>query len=76
VPRDTSPWSLKEYEEKILGAEENILKLETELYTKIIEDAIQYIQAIQQNASVIAHIDCLLSFAALSVRRTTTASPM
>ena len=57
---------LKEYEEKILGAEEKILKLETKLYTKIIEDAIQYIQAIQQNASVVAHIDCLLSFAVLS----------
>ncbi|MEA4905722.1 MAG: DNA mismatch repair protein MutS [Petrimonas sp.] len=54
---------LKEYEEKILGAEEKIVSLETELYSSLVESLIEYIPAIQGNANVIARADCLLSFA-------------
>ena len=57
---------LKEYEEKILGAEEKILKLETELFNSIIEDAIGNIPDLQINATLIAELDCLLSFAHIS----------
>jgi DNA mismatch repair protein MutS len=58
---------LKEYEEKILGAEEKILKLEAELYQRLVLDTVDYIPAVQLNASLIARIDCLLSFAKVSV---------
>lgn len=54
---------LKEYEEKILGAEEKIVSLETELYNSLVESLIEYIPAIQGDANVIARADCLLSFA-------------
>ncbi len=54
---------LKEYEEKILGAEEKILTLEIELFTKLVQDITAYIPAIQLDANLIARIDCLLSFA-------------
>lgn len=54
---------LKEYEEKILGAEEKIVSLETHLYNTLVESLIEYIPAIQGNATVIARADCLLSFA-------------
>jgi len=54
---------LKEYEEKILGAEEKIVSLETELYSSLVESLIEYIPAIQGDANVIARADCLLSFA-------------
>ncbi len=54
---------LKEYEEKILGAEEKILMLETRLFTELINDMQEFIPQIQINANVLAHIDCLLSFA-------------
>ncbi len=54
---------LKEYEEKILGAEEKILALETRLFTELITSAIDFIPAIQNNAYLIARLDCLLSFA-------------
>lgn len=54
---------LKEYEDKILGAEEKILALETRLFAKLVEDSTAYIAAIQKNAAEIACIDCLLSFA-------------
>ncbi len=54
---------LKEYEEKILGAEEKILKLEEKLYNELILYLSDYIQPIQLNASLIARLDCLLSFA-------------
>ncbi len=57
---------LKEYEEKILGAEEKILELETELFNHIIEDAAAHIATMQQTASSVARIDCLLSFARLA----------
>jgi DNA mismatch repair protein MutS len=58
---------LKEYEEKILGAEEKILQLEAELYQRLLLDTIDYIPAVQLDASLIARIDCLLSFAKVSV---------
>jgi DNA mismatch repair protein MutS len=54
---------LKKYEEKILGAEERILSLEQRLFNELIADISVYISAIRNNACIIAHIDCLLSFA-------------
>ncbi|MBQ8520382.1 MAG: DNA mismatch repair protein MutS, partial [Bacteroides sp.] len=54
---------LKEYEEKILGAEEKILALETKLYNDLVLSLSEYIPAIQINANQIARLDCLLSFA-------------
>jgi len=54
---------LKEYEEKILGAEEKSLALETDIFNKLIASLTDYISAIQLNASLIARLDCLLSFA-------------
>ena len=54
---------LKEYEEKILGAEEKILALETKLYNDLVIALAEYIPAIQINATQIARLDCLLSFA-------------
>ena len=54
---------LKEYEEKILGAEEKILALEMELYQQLISDIEPHILSIQQNAHVVAQLDCLLCFA-------------
>ena len=54
---------LKEYESKILGAEEKISVLEQEIYAKLIEWIIQFIGPVQQNAALIAEIDCLCSFA-------------
>ncbi len=55
---------LKDYEEKILGAEERILALETQLFGALVADAAEFIPALQADAAAIAHIDCLLSFAA------------
>ena len=54
---------LKEYEEKILGAEDKILSLEQQLFTELVIAAQAYIAQVQQNANVIAHLDCLLSAA-------------
>ena len=54
---------LKEYEEKILGAEDKILVLETQLYTELVQGISEFIPAIQTNANQIARLDCLLSFA-------------
>jgi DNA mismatch repair protein MutS len=54
---------LKEYEEKILGAEEKILALESRLFNELALCLIDYIPPIQTNANLIARIDCLLSFA-------------
>ena len=53
---------LKEYEEKILGAEDKIIKIETTLFDNLTQDLILYIQPIQTNAHVIATLDCLLCF--------------
>ncbi|RNC63626.1 DNA mismatch repair protein MutS [Proteiniphilum sp. X52] len=54
---------LKEYEEKILGAEEKIISLENRIYSSLVESLLEYIPAIQANANIIARADCLLSFA-------------
>jgi len=54
---------LKEYEAKILGAEEKILQLEQELFSKLVLWMNDYIQPVQQNAQLIAQLDCLCSFA-------------
>ena len=54
---------LKEYEEKILGAEDKILVLETQLYTNLVQVLTEFIPQIQVNANQIARLDCLLSFA-------------
>jgi len=57
---------LKEYEEKILGAEEKILSLETQIFNSLVVDLAAYIPAIQVNASHLARLDVLLSFANIS----------
>ncbi len=57
---------LKEYEEKILGAEEKIIALENRIYAALVEHILNYIPAIQVNATLIARIDCLLSFATVA----------
>ena len=54
---------LKVYEEKILGAEDKILVLETQLYTDLVQALTEFIPQIQINANQIARLDCLLSFA-------------
>ncbi len=54
---------LKEYEEKILGAEDKILVLETQLYNELVQALTEFIPAIQVNANLIARLDCLLAFA-------------
>ena len=59
---------LKEYEEKILGAEEKILALETRLFNELVLALTEYIPPIQMNANLIGRIDCLLSFAKLRRR--------
>jgi len=58
---------LKEYESKILNAEERILTLETNLYNDLIYSLVDYIEPIQINSRIIAKLDCLLSFAAVSL---------
>ena len=58
---------LKEYETKILGAEEKIQELERQLFLGLIQEIIEFIEPIQQNAKIIAQIDCLLSFALLAI---------
>ena len=59
---------LKEYEDKILGAEERIMALEIELYNKLIYTVTEYVQPIQYDAQIIANIDCLLSFAEIALK--------
>ena len=58
---------LKEYESKILGAEEKILALEQQLFNNLVKSLIKYISPIQINASVVARLDCLHSFASVSI---------
>ncbi|MGG8495913.1 DNA mismatch repair protein MutS [Tenacibaculum sp. TC6] len=58
---------LKEYETKILGAEDKIQQIETEIFAELVNYIIQYVQPVQQNAQLIAQLDCLLSFATLAV---------
>ena len=57
---------LKDYEEKILGAEEKILAIETRLFNELVISLTDYIAAIQLNSNVIAQLDCLLSFSKVS----------
>ncbi len=54
---------LKEYEEKILGAEDKIMALEAQLFNQLVADLAQYITPIQRNAQMVAQLDVLLSFA-------------
>ena len=58
---------LKEYETKILGAEEKIQKLEQEIFSKLLQYIIQFVQIVQENAQIIAKIDCLMSFSVLAI---------
>ena len=58
---------LKEYETKILGAEEKIAKLEQEIFSKLLQYIIQFVDVVQQNAQIIAKIDCLLAFSVLAI---------
>ena len=58
---------LKEYETKILGAEEKIQKLEQEIFSKLLQYIIQFVKTVQENAQIIAKIDCLLSFSVLAI---------
>lgn len=60
---------LKEYEAKILGADEKILALETALFNELVQDMQAFIPQIQINANLIAHLDCLLSFAKIAEER-------
>ncbi len=59
---------LKEYEEQILGAEEKILALETQLYNDLLYALTDYIKPIQLNAQLIARLDVLLNFATVSIK--------
>jgi len=58
---------LKEYESKILGAEEKIIALETKLFTDLVLAILEYIPPIQLNSALIARLDCLQSFAVISL---------
>ncbi|MBA3705294.1 MAG: DNA mismatch repair protein MutS, partial [Bacteroidetes bacterium] len=57
---------LKEYEEKILGAEEKILALEVKLFNELVITLMDFIPVIQLNASLVGRLDCLLSFASIA----------
>ena len=58
---------LKEYESKILGAEEKILAIEVRLFNELVVALAEYIQAIQLNAAIVGQLDCLLSFASTAI---------
>ena len=58
---------LKEYEDKILGAEEKMLALEAQLYGQLVEAVTEYVQPVQHDARVVAQLDCLLSFAEVAL---------
>ena len=59
---------LKEYEEKILGADEKIAALEITLFEALVHEIIDYIQPIQINANLIARLDCLQSFSSIALK--------
>lgn len=61
---------LKEYEEKILGAEDKIIALEQKLYEDIIFELNEYVQPIQLNAGITARLDVILNFANLAIQHT------
>ena len=63
---------LKEYEEKILGAEEKIATIENEIFQELISFTQNYIQPLQVNASVLSQLDCLLSFANVALENNYT----
>ena len=63
---------LKEYEEQILGADEKISKIEHELYRKVCENVMIYIDAIQENSKIIAELDCGVGFSELAVSESYT----
>ncbi len=58
---------LKEYEDKILGAEERIQTIETQLYECLLQTLVEYVQPIQYDAQLIAQLDCLQCFAAVAL---------
>ena len=58
---------LKEYESKILGAEEKIMAIEVRLFNELVVALAEYIQAIQLNAAIVGQLDCLLSFASTAI---------
>ncbi len=60
---------LKEYEEKILTAEEKINSIEQNLYLKLVQTATEYVSYVQENARILAMLDCLLSFAEVAVHQ-------
>lgn len=57
---------LKEYEEKILNAEDRMIAIEQRYFTELVQDASEYVVNIQQNARILATVDCLLSFAGVA----------
>ena len=59
---------LKEYEAKILGAQEKIDLIEQEIYRELLEHMLEYISRVQRNAVIVARIDCLCSFAELALK--------
>jgi len=59
---------LKEYEQKIMGAEEKILSLEMQLFEQLLQDLQEYMNPMQLNAQLIAQLDCITSFAHLALR--------
>lgn len=63
---------LKEYESKILNAQEKILQLEAEIFAELVNYIIGFVQPVQQNAKWVAQLDCLLSFAVLAVENNYT----
>jgi DNA mismatch repair protein MutS len=58
---------LKEYETKILGAEEKIAVLEQEIFGKLLQYIIQFVPQVQENAQIVAQLDCLLGFSVLAI---------
>ena len=60
---------LKEYEQKIMGAEERIIQIESQIYSEIVAFVAQHLNALQRNARVISRVDCLQSFAKIAKER-------
>ncbi len=60
---------LKEYEQKIMGAEERILQIEAQIYAEIVAFVAQHLSALQRNARVVSRVDCLQSFAKIAKER-------
>jgi DNA mismatch repair protein MutS len=57
---------LKEYEEKILGAEDKMVVIEQRIFQSLLQNAMDFVSPIQQNARIVAQVDCLLSFAEIA----------